>query len=150
VKIYWDTSALLWYYGQGRIEEIVGVTRTHSLAEAFSALSGAGLHVRQADGSVRWRRFSPRLAKEVVKRLHSRLEYNDLTAAEIIAALERAQANAVQGGRVHDLLHAVAADKAGADELWTLDRNDFGGLGRAKLRNPSEDPPGKPVQTESA
>jgi predicted nucleic acid-binding protein len=90
------------------------------------------------------------LAKEVVKRLHSRLEYNDLTAAEIIAALERAQESAVQGGRVHDLLHAVAADKAGVDELWTLDRNDFGGLGRAKLRNPFEEPPGKPAQTENA
>jgi hypothetical protein len=35
---------------------------------------------------------------------------------------------------VYYLLHAVAADKAKADELWTLDRNDFAGLGKAPVK----------------
>jgi len=60
-----------------------------------------------------------------------------LTADEIVAALKDAPAKSAQGGRVHDLMHAVAAEKCGAEELWTLDQNDFIGLGKVPLRNPA-------------
>jgi hypothetical protein len=38
MKVYWDTSAIIWYFGRGRIGEIRGVTRPHTLSETFSAL----------------------------------------------------------------------------------------------------------------
>lgn len=43
----------------------------------------------------------------------------------MIAGLSKARQRGVRGGRVHDYLHALAAVKSGANELLTLDRNDF-------------------------
>ena len=119
------------------------MTRTHSLAEAFSSLSGIGIQIRRADGSVQFRRFSPRLPAAVVERLASNLEFCDCSAAEVIEAVSHAHQKGVEGGRVHDFLHAIVANKAGASELWTLDRNDFAGLGEVKTRNPAEQPTSK-------
>ena len=39
--------------------------------------------------------------------------------------------NGVQGARIHDFLHAVAADKTSSDELLTRNTNDFAILGHA-------------------
>lgn len=49
-------------------------------------------------------------------------------AKEVLLALKQAGKLGVRGGRVHDYVHALAADKSGADELLTLDANDFVGL----------------------
>jgi predicted nucleic acid-binding protein len=42
--------------------------------------------------------------------------------------LKQAQKRGVRGGRVHDYLHARAAEKAGAEELLTTDQYDFASL----------------------
>jgi len=42
--------------------------------------------------------------------------------------LKEARKKGVRGGRIHDYLHAVAAEKSGARQLLTLDKNDFNGL----------------------
>jgi predicted nucleic acid-binding protein len=117
--------------------EIAGLTRPHSLLEAFSTLSGRGVELFQPDGTIRHKRLSLRSAEEVIRRIHPQLQYVELTADEIVAALKDAPAKSAQGGRVHDLMHAVAAEKCGAEELWTLDQNDFIGLGKVPLRNPA-------------
>ena len=83
------------------------------------------------DGARRHKRLSLGLAAAVIAKIHPLLSYVDLTADEIVEALKAKKA---QGGRVHDLLHAVAAEKAKADELWTLDENDFVGLGAVPLK----------------
>lgn len=137
MTIYWDTSALIWFYAQNQIDEIEGFTRPHSLAEMFSALTGVGFELLLSDGTKRVRRLAPKTAETVLLRIKPRLQYVDITADEVMAGLENAQAKGVQGGRVHDLLHAIAAEKCGADELWTLDENDFVGLGRVAIKNPS-------------
>jgi predicted nucleic acid-binding protein len=134
MKVYWDTSAIIWYFGHGRIGEIRGITRPHTLSEAFSALTGGGFELVMPDGTRKHRRLSLRAASAVVSKFHPQLEYVDLSALEIVAALQTAQAKSAQGGRVHDLMHAVAAEKAGADELWTIDENDFAGLGKVPLK----------------
>jgi predicted nucleic acid-binding protein len=46
----------------------------------------------------------------------------------MLAALRTARKRGVRGGRVHDFMHAVAAAKAGAEKILTLDKNDFDGL----------------------
>ena len=43
----------------------------------------------------------------------------------MLDALTLARKRGVRGGRVHDFMHAVAAEKSGATELLTADRNDF-------------------------
>ena len=86
------------------------------------------------DGTRKHRRLSLRAASAVISRFHPQLDYVELSADEIVAALQAAKDKGAQGGRVHELMHAVAAEKAGADELWTIDENDFAGLGKVPLK----------------
>jgi hypothetical protein len=51
-----------------------------------------------------------------------------LSAADMVSALKQAKRKGVRGGHVHDLLHAAAADQSRAQELLTIDVNDFKGL----------------------
>lgn len=130
MKVYWDSSAIIFHFARGRIGEIRGVTRPHSLAECFSGLTGGGFKLVMPDGTEKHKRLSKAAGAAVIARLLPCFEFVDLTAAEIVSAIKYAKVKNVQGGRVHDLLHAVAAEKAGADELWTTDQFDFTGLGK--------------------
>ncbi len=143
MTVYWDSCALIWYFGQGRLAEINGITRTHTLAEVFSALTGKGINMTLPDGSVRLRKFSPKTAAEVIRRLHPKLQYHDLDSQSVVNACDSAQRKAVQGGRIHDYLHAFAAQQANTDELWTTDQNDFAGLGPVPVIVVSKQPPAK-------
>ena len=122
MKAYWDSSALVQATSdtnlRTRLRNERGVTRTHALSETFSVLTGGNLALRlEADAATR-----------VIDNLAADLDFADLTSAEVLAAFKRARRLGVRGGRVHDFLHAVAADKSGLAELLTLDRNDFAGL----------------------
>jgi predicted nucleic acid-binding protein len=134
MTIYWNTSALVRFFATGGLEKVSGVTRTHSFVELFSTLTGRGYDERMKDGTFRRRKLSMTAAAKVVTKVRSRLEIVDLTTDEVLSATQRAGKVNAQGGRIHDLLHAAAADKAKADELWTLDRNDFAGLGRVPIK----------------
>jgi predicted nucleic acid-binding protein len=122
VKIYWDSSALMLALVdtdlRGKLDRRTAVTRPHSLAEVFSALTGKqGPQRVSADDAARQ---LTELAQEVA--------FVDLSALEILDAIRSAQKQGVRGGRVHDYLHAVAARKEGAKQLFTSDENDFEGL----------------------
>ncbi len=121
MKAYWDSSALVEAVVdpalRAKLRNERGFTRPHTLGEVFSALTG-NPHVRfDADWSAR-----------TIEQLISDLDFVDLSAGEVMAALRRAKRKRVRGGHVHDLLHAAAADKSGAKELLTIDVNDFKGL----------------------
>src|SRR5947208_2282531 len=122
MKAYWDSSALVQATAdvelRTRLRHERGITRTHALSEAYSALTGGNLALRlDADA-----------AAQVVDNLAQDLDFVDLTAPEVLSALKQARRRGVRGGRVHDFLHAVAAEKSGAAELLTLDENDFDSL----------------------
>jgi hypothetical protein len=58
MKAYWDSSALVEATSdlilRTRLRSDGGITRTHALAEVFSALTGGNLSIRlEADGSNR-------------------------------------------------------------------------------------------------
>jgi predicted nucleic acid-binding protein len=124
MKAYWDSSALVEAYDdadlQLRLKAERGFSRSHSLAEVFSALTGK-LQIR----------ISPDDAALVLEKLAAHLDFVELTPREILAAFKQARSRGVRGGRIHDYLHAVAAEKAGAALLLTLDKNDFEGLAGA-------------------
>jgi predicted nucleic acid-binding protein len=126
MKSYWDSSALvesLWEPDlQLRLKREGGFTRPHAIAEAFSVLTGNPETRIDADDALAF-----------LKSLESRLDFVDLTAAEMLEALKPARKLAVRGGRVHDLFHAVAAKKSGAKRILTLDKNDFIGLTEIEL-----------------
>src|ERR1019366_1786339 len=119
MKIYWDSSALLKALGDDdirrRLNQSGGVTRTHALAEVFSTITGGGVGLR----------VTADVAAQLIQQLGDNLEFCDLTAQEVLAALAHARAKGVRGGRVHDYLHAVAAKKAKAGLLLTSDKFDF-------------------------
>ena len=121
MKTYWDSSALMesvWEPSlSARLRRERGITRSHALAEVFSALTGNPQN-----------RVATEIAAELVQQLADNLNFVDLTAEEMLAALKSARKLGVRGGRVHDFFHAVAAKKSGAKKIVTLDKNDFVGL----------------------
>ncbi len=127
MSAYWDSSAVIEACAsillRARLRRERGVTRTHTLAEVFSTLTGGNLAFRlDADGAAR-----------TVANLAVDLDFYDLAAEDILQALKEARKRGVRGGRVHDYLHAVAAEKAGAKKLITLDRNDFEDLTNVEI-----------------
>ena len=100
MKAYWDSSALVEATGdirlRARLRSERGITRTHSLAEIFSALTGGNLNIRMdADG-----------AAQVVDNLTADLDFIDLKPDEVTRALKEAKQRGVRG-RVHDFLHQL-------------------------------------------
>ncbi len=128
MKAYWDASALVETIRNSdlrqRLKQEGGITRSHSLAEVFSALTGGNINLRV--GIDQAAQTAADLAKE--------LSFFDLAPVDILTALKGAKAKGVRGGRVHDYLHAVAAEKSGVKELLTLDQNDFAGLTKVAIR----------------
>jgi predicted nucleic acid-binding protein len=124
MKAYWDSSALVQSLAepnlQIRLKREGGFTRPHALSETFSALTGNPQTRIDANDA---HRFISSLARS--------LNFVELTGKDTLQALKTARQKGVRGGRVHDYLHAVAAEKAGADIILTLDKNDF--LGITKL-----------------
>src|SRR5262245_51856464 len=122
MKRYWDSSAIIKAIHSPQLEPLTRqpgqVTRTHSLSEVFSTLTGGRLGFK----------YMPDDAAELIKEITSSFEFVDLSAAETQVALSKAQKKGVRGGRIHDWIHAVAARKAGVQELLTDNISDFAGL----------------------
>lgn len=122
LRTYWDSSALVEALHEEilreRLERSGNITRTHSLVEVFSTLTGGRLGIR----------YAPSEASEMIVSLVKDLEIVELTQEQTVGALASAQQKGVRGGRIHDYLHAVAAFHAGAKCLLTLNGKDFKGL----------------------
>lgn len=122
MKAYWDSSAVIEACSsttlRARLHRERGFTRTHTLAEVFSTLTGGNLaFLLDADA-----------AAQTTDNLAADLDFLDLTPTEVLKAVKAARKKCVRGGRIHDFLHAVAAQKSGAKALLTLDKNDFNDL----------------------
>ncbi|HEV2391069.1 MAG TPA: PIN domain-containing protein [Verrucomicrobiae bacterium] len=122
MRRYWDSSALLDAFFESRIESLVREpdqwTRPHTLAEMFSALTGGRLGGQ----------FHPADASAIVRELTETMNFVELDAKEVQAALDSADKHGVRGGNVHDWMHATAAKKAGAIVLLTDNSTDFQNL----------------------
>ena len=122
MKTYWDSSALIEALGNPdlvkRLSTGRNVTRTHSLAEIFSTLTG---------GRMQWR-VDADVAAEMISGLRRDLELVDLDDKDVLAALRSAKSKGIRGARIHDYLHVVAAEKGGAKKFLTTDQFDFEGL----------------------
>lgn len=122
MKRYWDSSALVDALHDEGIRkstlEPEQFTRPHALTEVFSTLTGGRLGFR----------YLPEEAATMIRDLTVGIEFVELTATEVQAALAQAGRRGVRGGRVHDWLHARAATKAGVTELMTDNLKDFAGL----------------------
>ncbi len=122
MRRYWDSSALLHAFWDARIEHLANEldqwTRSHTLTEMFSTLTGGRLGGQ----------FHPADAAAIVKELTATMNFVDLDAKEVQAALELAERHGVRGGNIHDWIHARAARKARVEVLLTNNFTDFQNL----------------------
>ncbi|HEV2437663.1 MAG TPA: PIN domain-containing protein [Verrucomicrobiae bacterium] len=121
MKTYWDSSALIEALHdpnlRSRLRPADNATRPHSLAEVFSTLT-KGVNFR----------YAPADAAKMVADLTADLAFVELDSAETLSAVRAASSQGVRGARIHDLMHATAARKWGADKLLTLDAAGFSTL----------------------
>jgi len=131
---YWDSSALIEAIQNLPVRKALhrsgGFTRPHTYAEVFSTITGGRLGFRCRANE----------AAKIVGELAADLQAVELDAKETLAALATAQKHGVRGGQTHDFLHAIAAQKAEAGVLYTLNSGDFESL---RLPIPVEPPPGE-------
>ncbi len=121
-KIYWDSSALIEALQDGRVRKRLAreesSTRVHTLAEVFSTLTGGRLGFRCDAGD----------AAAMIQDISGSLHFVELDAPATQGALKECRKRGVRGGLVHDYLHLVAAGKADAERLLTLNIGDFNSL----------------------
>jgi len=121
MKAYWDSSALVDALHDQNLRDKIrpdtAVTRPHSLAEVFSTLT-KGLNFR----------YPAEDAAKILSELKADMAFVELSAGETQAAINQASKQGVRGARIHDLMHAAAAIKAGAKVLLTLDTSGFSDL----------------------
>lgn len=121
MKTYWDSSALVAALHipalRATIKPAAAVTRPHALAEVFCTLTkGVNFKYPATD------------AAKMLADLKSDMTFVELSAVETQDAINQASARGVRGARIHDLMHAAAAVKSGANVLLTLDEAGFSDL----------------------
>src|SRR6185312_9826267 len=121
MKTYWDSSALIKALHDTKLRVSLkrgkDGTRTHSLAEIFSTLTkGLNFH------------YSPADASAMIESLAGDLDLIELTPVETVSAIKSAKTQGVRGARIHDLMHAAAAQKYQASLILTLDEAGFSTL----------------------
>lgn len=98
------------------------VTWSHSLAEAFATLTGGRLGIR----------VDPATAFELLRDgIAARVDFVELPADQMLAALEQTRSAGVRGGAVYDYLQLHAARRAQASRLVTLNVRHFRALATA-------------------
>jgi len=95
---------------------------THALSETFATLTGGRLAVRVPAAEA---------ASFLRKWVAPRLVVTTLEADDMLRAFEESSARGVRGGAIYDYLHLVAARKARAPKLYTLNISDFQSFHRA-------------------
>ncbi len=94
----------------------------HALSETFAALTGGRDGIRVTASA------AARLLRESVRPY---VETVTLSMDETLAAMDGSQQRGVRGGAVYDYLHLVAARKAKAQRLYTLNVRHFQAFHRA-------------------
>lgn len=95
---------------------------SHALAETFATLTGGRLGIR----------VSPGIAAQLIEEsLLPRLKLIELSAANLMEAIRLSGPNGVRGGTIFDFLHLLAARKAGANALYTLNARHFTAVARS-------------------
>jgi hypothetical protein len=140
VKTYWDTSAAINALVSptvfNRLAHGEHFARVHLLSEFFSTMTGRGIEVKDQQGQPARLILAAEDAARWLRTFGSKVVFVEVSADELLDGLDRAGQEGVQGGRVYDFAHALAANKTQADELLTRNAADFSGLTTARLEWP--------------
>ena len=141
MKFFWDTSAAInaavSLSVKARLNSDEHVARKHLLLEFFSTMTGRGIPGKDAAGVAVKVKLDPNDAAKWLRQFASKVTLIDVELNELLDALDEAQSRSVEGARVYDYAHAVAAIKAKADVVLTRNEKHFAGLtGNARLEWP--------------
>ena len=132
MKFYWDTSAVinaaLSPEVLARLDHDEHVTCPHMFFEFFSTMTGRGIEVQDVDGNPSRLVFSQADAVLWLKEFASRVSIITLEVSEILDGMAKTRDLGVQGGRIYDFGHAIAALKAGSSVVLTRNERHFAGL----------------------
>jgi hypothetical protein len=132
LRTYWDTSAAINAFVSAKVSARLDsgehYIRVHLLSEFFATMTGRGVPVKDADGNPARLILSPSDAATWLRKFCARVKVVELDLQETLNALDQAQRKNVQGGKVYDFMHAVAADKNDTAKLLTRNAKDFAGL----------------------
>jgi len=140
VKTCWDTSAAINALVSptvfNRLAHGEHFARVHLLSEFFSTMTGRGIEVRDPQGQPARLVLTAEDAAKWLRTFGGKVVFVELTADELLDGLDRAGKEGVQGGKVYDFGHALAANKTKSDQLLTRNAADFSGLTTARLEWP--------------
>jgi len=132
MKVFWDTSAAINALVSPKVSDRLNTgehfARLHLFAEFFATMTGRGIPVKDSAGNLARLVLTPSDAAQWLREFAAKVTFVELTAAETLDALDRAEQRSVQGGRVYDYGHSLAAEKADAEVLLTRNIADFKGL----------------------
>jgi predicted nucleic acid-binding protein len=89
---------------------------SHALTETFSTLTGGRLAIRVSAADA---------AMLIRTQLAPRLSITVLRSEDVLDALDDSTRRGIRGGAIYDYLHLLAARKAGAKRIYTLNVTDF-------------------------
>ena len=141
MRYFWDTSAAInaavssnvWAW----LNKDEHAARLHLFSEFFSTMTGRGIAAVNSKGEPVRVVFDGADAAQWLRQFAGRVELVELDGPETLSGLDAAQGRNVQGSRVYDYGHALAAIKAGADVVLTRNEEHFSGLtGTVKVERP--------------
>jgi hypothetical protein len=141
MKFFWDTSAAINAAisptAAKRLDSGDHCARVHLFSEFFSTMTGRGIPSVDANGQPVRVVFDADEAAKWLRTFADRVTLIELDGRETLDGLDAAQARNVQGARVYDYAHALAAIKADADVVLTRNEKHFEGLtGMARIEWP--------------
>ena len=104
------------------------MARLHLLAKFFSTMTGRGVTIVDEHGNLERMVLSQNDCAAWLRRFSEKVQFEELTKAEALSGLDKAQGLSVQGARVYDYWNALVSAKANADELITRNIRHFEGL----------------------
>ena len=100
-------------------------------------MTGRGVGGLDANGQPVRVVFSAEDCSTWLRDFADKVQLVELTGEEFMDALDKAQSQGVTGARIYDYQHALAASKAGAEEVLTRNTKHFEGLtGKVKVVRP--------------
>ncbi|MDQ2985370.1 MAG: PIN domain-containing protein [Armatimonadota bacterium] len=105
-------AAIPWLENAAKSPENYAVCQ-HGLAEAYSVLTNAPASIR----------VTPLVASQLIHDL--KLAIVPIDPEDYKEAITRLAAGGLPGGIIYDMLHAIAAEKFGAEQLVTANESDF-------------------------
>jgi hypothetical protein len=141
MRVFWDTSAAINALVSPQVWDRLSTdqhfARLHLFAEFFATMTGRGIPVKDRAGNLARMVLTPSDAARWLREFAAKVDLVELTPQETLDALDGAARHGVQGGRVYDYGHSLAADKVGAEVLLTRNIADFTGLpSQARLEWP--------------